>query len=133
MLSLLMLVAAACHKEPAKPVEPEWGKQACAQCGMQLEQAAPSAQALLPDDTRKFFEDVGCMADWLNESGAKLTAAWVYSPGSKVWGDALTAHYEGGHQTPMGFGFVAAEQGLTFRELRIVARERPKSPSNKTH
>jgi nitrous oxide reductase accessory protein NosL len=122
----LVLFVAACKAPPPLPVEPAWGKQTCAQCGAPLLEPQPSAQAWLADESRKFFDDVGCLADWLNRSSEKPEAAWVHSPAGDGWVDAYKAHYEGGHKTPMGYGFVPAESGLSFRELRIVAREKPK-------
>lgn len=122
---LLLLGMLACRSEPPVPVEPAWGKQACSLCGAKLEDPRPSAQALLPDDSRKFFDDVGCLASWLNTSGEKAKLTWVRSPDGETWVDALTTRYAAGHRTPQGYGFWSADKGLSFRDLRIIAREKP--------
>jgi len=73
---LLLSMLFACHSEPPVALEPAWGKQSCAQCGAVLQDPRAAAQALLPDDSRKFFDDVGCLAAWLNVSGKKATKIW---------------------------------------------------------
>lgn len=130
---LLLLVLCACHSEPPVPVEPAWGKQACSLCGGKLEDPRPSAQALLPDDSRKFFDDVGCLASWLNASSEKPKLAWVRSPDGKTWVDAMTSRYAAGHSTPQGYGFWSADKGLSFRDLRIIAREKPQLSPTPAH
>jgi nitrous oxide reductase accessory protein NosL len=122
---LLLLFLLACRSEPPAPVEPAWGKQSCSLCGAKLEEPRPSAQALLADGSRTYFDDVGCLASWLNSSGEKPAASWVRSTDDKTWVDAMTVRYAAGHRTPQGYGFLSADKGLSFRELRIVAREKP--------
>jgi nitrous oxide reductase accessory protein NosL len=130
---VLFLLVFACHSEPPVPVEPAWGKQACSLCGAKLDDVRASAQALLPDDSRKFFDDVGCLASWLNRSGEKPKSAWVRSPDGKTWVDALTSRYAAGHATPQGYGFLSADKGLSFRDLRIIAREKPDLTPSPAH
>jgi len=126
---LLLVIVSACHSEPPVAVEPGWGKQACAQCGGVLKDQRAAAQALLPDDSRKFFDDVGCLATWLNVSGKKVSKAWAKGSDGERWVDALSARYGAGFRTPQGYGFLSADKGLSFRDLRIVAREKPDLPA----
>ena len=126
---LLLSMLFACHSEPPVALEPAWGKQSCAQCGAVLQDPRAAAQALLPDDSRKFFDDVGCLAAWLNVSGKKATKIWAKSVDGERWVDAATAHYGAGFRTPQGYGFLSADKGLSFRDLRIVVRERPDIPT----
>jgi copper chaperone NosL len=117
-LALCTLFLLACDAGPPRPVEPVWGKQSCAHCTMLVSERQPAAQALLRDGSRKFFDDVGCLAAYLTQPGVVAQAAWVHGPDSDLWVDALTAHYSAGHRTPMDFGYLAASSGITFAELK---------------
>jgi hypothetical protein len=127
-LVLLLSMVFACHSEPPVAGEPAWGKQPCEQCGAVLNDPRAAAQALLSDDSRKFFDDVGCLARWLDVSGKKPTKIWAKSADGERWVDAATVRYAAGFRTPQGYGFLSADKGLSFRDLRIVARARPDSP-----
>ena len=122
---LVFLVLVACKSQPLTPAEPVLGKTTCAQCNMTLNDLRAASQSL-SDGSRKFFDDIGCLAEWLEQSGGKPDAAWVRSPDGSAWVDAFAAHYSAGHATPMGYGFLSADEGLNFREFRLVAREKPK-------
>jgi hypothetical protein len=93
---------------------------------MLVSERQPAAQAVLADGSRKFFDDIGCMAAYLAQPGVVAQAAWVHGPDSDLWVDALTARYSAGHRTPMDFGYLAASSGITFAELKqqVAAKTR---------
>ena len=115
--ALLVLIMGCASAEP-KPVEPVWGKQGCAHCLMLVTEKAPAAQALLTDGSRRFFDDVGCLAAWLEQEQEPTKRLWVRAPGGEGWVDAVTATYSTGHHTPMDFGFIADTTGVTWAEVR---------------
>lgn len=126
-LLALCFVLLACKAEPPAPVEPVWGKQPCAHCMMLLSERRPAAQLLLPDGARQFFDDVGCMAEWLTRGGERPTAAWVRRVDDSDWQDAFSTRYSSGHRTPMDYGFLSADEGLTFPQLQAAVEQKTKS------
>lgn len=117
--SMMLALLLGCATGPLGPEEPVWGKQACDHCAMLLSDPAPAAQAVLADRSRKYFDDVGCLAAYLAMPGVTAAAAWVHVPGGR-WGNALTARYASGHVTPMDYGYMAAHDGLSFSEVQTA-------------
>ena len=113
-----------CSTGPAGPVDPVWGKQACSHCMMLLSEPATSAQLLLKDGTRFFFDDVGCMAEWLERNPHDAALPWVRSVDHHGWQCAETAHFVDGQRTPMDYGFLPAERGVDFTALRASVRSK---------
>lgn len=110
------------HAEAPRPEEPAWGKEACGHCSMLVTEQHPSAQAVLSDGTRRFYDDVGCLALALDEEKAPPRAAWV-NDGKGGWTPVAEARFEGGQRTPMDFGFLASGTGTaTFEQVRAAAR-----------
>jgi copper chaperone NosL len=105
------VIACAKTDEPADPV---WGKEPCAHCSMIVGDKRYAGQ-IGGDGERKFFDDVGCMASWLEKHDAGH--AWVRDEDGR-WVDARTARYAEGAKTPMDFGFVPAKAGIDWEELR---------------
>lgn len=121
---VVMTLLLGCESGPPTPVDPVWGKQACGHCAMLVSEKPPSAQALLTDGTRVFFDDVGCLASWLGREQVETRKLWVRSPAGTDWVDATTARYSSNNPTPMDFGFIAAESGIPWSEVRarVAAR-----------
>jgi copper chaperone NosL len=118
----LALLALACD-DAQRPEEPVWNKQTCAHCRMILSDPRYAAQLTQKDGRRLYFDDVGCLAAYLNREKPAVTRVWVRDRGA--WHVADELRYTRGHDTPMGFGFVAAAQGeLEFSAVRkAVAAE----------
>jgi copper chaperone NosL len=124
----LLVCLLACTPGADVPADPIWGKQACDHCVMLISEQQPAAQATLADGSRKFFDDVGCLVEWLKQEREPTRHLWVRSPQGQRWIDARAARYRGGQRTPMDYGFLAAPEGLSFDELAraIEARARTK-------
>ncbi len=126
-MMLFALALVACQGDTDRAVDPVWGKQPCEHCKMLVSQKASAAQLVLDGD-RYYFDDVGCMIQWLDEK--KRTArAWVRS--GDGWLDAEQARYRGGAMTPMDHGYVASPDGdVTYTEVRtrVLARAKGGSP-----
>ncbi|MEA3373001.1 MAG: hypothetical protein U9Q62_04845 [Campylobacterota bacterium] len=90
------------------PVEIKLGHYQDTQCGMPVEQLGDSCQVSAPDGKTWFFDDVGCMALWIeNKSFIDEAKIWVYSRDTDGWIDARTAWYSLTDNTPMRYGFGA--------------------------
>jgi nitrous oxide reductase accessory protein NosL len=116
---------AACSKSDA-PIDPVWGKQACAHCAMIVGDKRYAAQVLAEGD-RFFFDDIGCMVLWTEAQKAKPVRAWVRDPQATAWVDATSARYASGAHTPMDFGFeTRGEGGVGWSEMRqqVIARKK---------
>jgi copper chaperone NosL len=105
----LFLVAGACVKADSA-VDPVWGKQACAHCSMIVGERRHAAQLVL-DGERQYFDDLGCLASWMEEHGVSGARAWVRDAGTGAWIDARFARYSSGAKTPMDFGFETSPDG----------------------
>jgi hypothetical protein len=125
----LALVLFGCAAGAAGPLEPVWGKQPCDHCMMLLSESPPAAQALMSDGSRKYFDDIGCLAGYLGRTEQQPKAAWVRGPDGTGWIDAFTARYSAGHRTPMDYGFHADTTGLTFAEVQARVRAKSVSPA----
>jgi copper chaperone NosL len=122
--SIVMMLLLACTPAPEQPVDPVWGKQACEHCMMLVSDPRPAAQIVLVGGARKFFDDVGCMVEWLERSGQVPMHMWVRAYDGKGWADARTAHYSDGHRTPMDYGFLPSARGRSFEEISAALRAR---------
>ena len=122
MLALFALVA--CDPGVTKPAEPAWNKQACAHSLMLLSDKHTAAQVTLPSGQRQYFDDVGCLVTWLENERVEPQGAWVRSPNADGWIAATSARFSSGATTPMDFGFVPADSGISFAELKTQVHAR---------
>jgi hypothetical protein len=106
------LPLAACTASDG-PVDPVWGKQPCAHCAMLVTEARYSGQALEKTGARHYFDDLGCLALWME--GKQLAGSWAYEGGSARWLDTETSSFRAGEKTPMDFGFVVVADGGEHR------------------
>lgn len=120
-----LALAVACQSNQAlEPVEPVWGKVACKHCSMLVTETHPAAQAVLSDGVRAYFDDVGCMALFLDHEKATPRMAWA-NDGKGSWVAVNEARFAGGQRTPMDFGFLIAPGGAaTFEDVREAARNK---------
>jgi len=124
-LFLLSLLAVGCATDHDRAVDPVWGKQPCEHCKMLVSQRQSAAQ-LVHAGERHYFDDIGCMVQWLAEKHLEARA-WVrFGDG---WVEADRARYRDGATTPMDHGFVANADGdVTFTELRRRVLSRTTEP-----
>ncbi|MGZ3443102.1 MAG: nitrous oxide reductase accessory protein NosL [Polyangia bacterium] len=119
----LLMLAAGCHQGAEQPLDPVWGKQPCDHCAMLVDEPRFAAQVATDDGQRLYFDDAGCMGGWLREHAATHARAWVQRDSRWVSVDATL--FQTGARTPMGYGFVAAAEGLPWPEVqrRLAARD----------
>ncbi len=119
---LAVLTLTACAEENG-PVEPVWGKQACAHCAMILSDRRFGAQLVTDSGDRLFFDDVGCMVLAIDERGLGTPRAWVHDAEAGRWLEARSTRYVAGAPSPMDFGFEArASDGVAWDEMRASVK-----------
>ncbi len=92
------------------------------QCGMLLDRLKDSAQAVAVDGKTWFFDDVGCLALWLeNNKHRDEMVLWVYTRDTKEWVDGRLAWYSRTDRTAMNYGFAAygnpSDDRIVFNEM----------------
>lgn len=118
-----LLSFVACKASDA-PEEPAWGKQPCGHCAMLVEDRRSAAEVIAASGERKFFDDVGCMVAWIDESKTQPRKSWVRSPSGDGWIDAKSARYVKVDHTPMDYGFVPGNGGVSWDEMANAVRTR---------
>lgn len=90
------------------PVEMTVGKFQGSECGMLINDLNFASQVVAPDGRTWFFDDHGCMADWIHDKPFREAATiWVKDLPSGEWIDGKLAWYSRTDQTPMSYGFGA--------------------------
>jgi copper chaperone NosL len=104
-----LLIGCACAVGPAAAVDPVMGEDACAHCRMTIVSRATAAQIVRPGDEPVFFDDLGCLRDYLlHQPPAADAVIYVADHRGGVWADARTARYtKTGTATPMASGLLA--------------------------
>ncbi len=128
-LAFALLAFGGCTASGDGPEDPVWGKEMCAHCVMLVSEKPPAAQALMTDGTRKYFDDVGCLALWLDAEPRATKKTWVRGHGGEGWVEAEATRYATGQRTPMDYGFLAALEGIGFDEVRRRMKEMFAEPS----
>lgn len=106
---LATLVATACARGPAPPAPLALGEDACAHCRMTVVSQATAAQIARRGDEPVFFDDVGCLRDYLGRHTTPPDAVvYVADHRTGEWVDARTAVVtRTSTSTPMGSGLLA--------------------------
>lgn len=134
VLLLLMTLTACFDEKKSGPVDIQWGREMCEQCGMIIDD--PRFAAEVRDDKNKIhkFDDVGDAVLWLAKNNLKADAVaevWVGNMDTGKWMDARAAHFVRVRTSPMGHGFGAVtaprEGTLTFAEMQgvVLAKGNP--------
>ena len=94
------------------------------QCGMVISSHKYAAQAVDEEGKTLFFDDVGCLAEWLrSKKEPSRYRLYVFTNDTARWIDARKAHYSRTEKTPMHYGFGAYEmpkEGLIdFKALTL--------------
>jgi copper chaperone NosL len=67
-IALVLLVAASgCSRGPARPAQVDTRNDACASCRMAVSDARFAAQLAAPGEDARFFDDLGCLRDYLRK------------------------------------------------------------------
>jgi len=106
-----LLVAAACASGPPQPAALDTKNTECAHCRMIASDIHYAAQIVAPGEEPKFFDDVGCLRDYLKSGTAVPAGAVAYVADHRTgeWAVAADAVYTNvaGFSTPMDSGLIA--------------------------
>lgn len=110
-LALLALALAACARGPAQPGALDLKNDACTRCRMAISDARFASQLAAPGEEPRFFDDLGCLRDWLKAKPAlpRGAVAFVADHRTRQWVRAAQALYarNPGLETPMSSHLIA--------------------------
>jgi copper chaperone NosL len=101
---------AACSPGVPRPADLDTRNDACANCRMAVSDARFAAQIAAPGDEPLFFDDIGCLREFLSRTTVEQDAvAYVADHHTKGWVVAARALYVRNEQveTPMGSHMLA--------------------------
>lgn len=108
---LASLALGACARGPLRPAELDTRNEQCGSCRMAVSDARFAAQLVAPGEEPKFFDDVGCLRDYLRLTKAlpRGSAAFVADHRTRAWLPAAAAVFtrQDALQTPMGSHLIA--------------------------
>ena len=123
--ALLVVLLAACGDGTHGPAPLDTKNEACAWCRMSVSDLRFAAQLTAPGHEPKFFDDAGCLRDWLKAPREEAPwIAWVTDHRTKVWVKAKDALFTRNPsvQTPMSSGLVAHASAAS-RDADPAAKE----------
>jgi len=104
------LFTAGCGGGEPEPAALDTRNEQCASCRMAVSSAVFASQLVAPGELPRFFDDLGCLADYLKAGKApKGATAFVADHRTKAWVRADRAVYTRvpGLETPMGSHVIA--------------------------
>ena len=120
---LAALAAGACSAPGPAPLDTR--NDTCSWCRMAVSDGRFAAQLVVPGDDPRFFDDIGCLADYLRAKRdlRKGTLAYVADHRTKAWLEAGAAVYTrfDALETPMGSHLIAHSDAAS-RDADLDAR-----------
>jgi copper chaperone NosL len=110
LVAALALATAACVGGAPEPASLDARTEPCARCRMTVSNARLSSQLVAPGELPRFFDDLGCLVDYLKAGKAPAGAvAFVADHRTRTWVRADRAVYTRlpGLETPMGSHLIA--------------------------
>lgn len=108
---MTILISGCDTKIDLEPKKIHWDRDMCERCKMVLSDRKFSAQAINPDNGRKYvFDDIGCVILWFKENNISWkdrAVIWVNDAKTGELIDARKAFYDALNITPMAYGFGA--------------------------
>lgn len=111
LASALPLLLASCSRGPAPPAALDPRTETCAWCRMSVSDPRLAAQLAAASEEPKFFDDIGCLRDYLVHAGDRPDGriAYVADHRTKEWVSATRALFTKSPttETPMGSHLIA--------------------------
>lgn len=107
VLVWLVMIGCSAAQEPASV---DTRNDSCTHCRMTVSDVRFAGQIVAPGEEPRFFDDLGCLRDYLKKNGApKGATAYVADHRTKTWVVAANAVYVRNEQidTPMGSSLLA--------------------------
>lgn len=103
------LFVASCAGGSARPVAIALGQEPCAQCRMVIVSQATAAQIAAPGEEPRFFDEIGCLRDYLAAARVAPDAmVYVADHRTGAWVDGRQAVFtRTSVSTPMASGLLA--------------------------
>jgi copper chaperone NosL len=121
-----MLALAGCGSGPLPPATLDARGDACTFCRMAVSAAGVAAQVVAPGEDPRFFDDIGCLASFLNEHPEQSAGAiaYVVDHHTRNWVRADAALYTRvpDFDTPMGSHLVAHADERSRHDDTVTAR-----------
>ena len=96
----------------------------CSECSMDIEALEYSAQIITPGGDTYFFDDIGCVVEWLENRTIKTEKIITRTLDTNNWIDVKEAWYTRVAPSPMGYGFAAYEKKqdgfIPYDEMRVL-------------
>jgi hypothetical protein len=95
------------------------------ECAMTITTQNHACQAISPSGKTWFFDDIGCLINWIEDKDFKDEAVlWTHTQDTGNWIDAKKAWYVRTDPTPMHYGFSAREhkkeEMIDFETMRLM-------------
>jgi copper chaperone NosL len=123
---VVALFVLACAKTAVSPANLDTRNDACASCRMAVSNVRFAAQLAAPAEEPRFFDDIGCLRDYLAEAKEPMGkwTAFVADHRTKSWVRADQAVYTRVErvQTPMDSHLIAHENSAS-RDADAAAKE----------
>jgi copper chaperone NosL len=111
LLFSILLLGACAPSGPPPPAPLDTANEACRHCRMMVSDARFAAQLVAPGEEPLFFDDVGCLRDFLHENPEKAAGftAYVADHRTRAWIREDRAVYTrvAGLATPMNSHLIA--------------------------
>jgi copper chaperone NosL len=121
-----MLVAAGCASGPLPPATLDAPGDTCSSCRMAVSPAVVAAQIVAPGEEPRWFDDIGCLASFLNEHEDQPDGAVAYIADHRTrsWVRADGALYTRVPEldTPMGSHLVGHADDRSRQDDPVTAR-----------
>jgi copper chaperone NosL len=121
----LALLLFGCAGGPPRPAMLDARNDACGACRMAVSNPRFAAQIVAPGEEPVFFDDIGCLADYLRQHGTQPARAMAYVADHRTseWVPAAAAIFTSvaGLDTPMGSHVIAHASALS-RDADAAAR-----------
>ena len=110
-VTAVVALGAGCRRGPPQPAALDARNDQCANCRMAVSAPRFAAQLVAPGEEPRFFDDLGCLRDWLraHPTPPRGAVAYVADHRTGAWVRAAAAAYARvpGLATPMGSELVA--------------------------
>ncbi|HEY6148712.1 MAG TPA: nitrous oxide reductase accessory protein NosL [Thermoanaerobaculia bacterium] len=99
-----LAILLACSSSTPKPAALDVGNELCASCRMPVSDASLAAQLVAPGEEPRFFDDIGCLRDYLSRfPPPRKSACFVADHRTRAWlGRDSAVYVRSNIATPMG-------------------------------